>query len=138
MVPGFHVAAFAVEVVGDRGAGCADRLTVGVGRSRQEPVLEALEAGATGVDGVEVAGEAEPAFRPPGCESGDVSATARTRVVTSARRSRSSTRGGVRGETDRLRIHGDSWSLLVEDVRTARPHAAVERDHVRRRSDAGL
>src|SRR6516164_5757060 len=104
-MPGFDVAAFAVEVVGDHGAGRADRVAVGVGRTRQEAVLEALGAGSASVDGVEVAGEAQPAFWPSGCESGHVPAAACTGIVAAARRARSTEHCGPRGEADRLWIH---------------------------------
>jgi hypothetical protein len=44
MVSGFHVAAFTMEVVGDRSARRADRLPIGVGRTRQQPFLKAWMA----------------------------------------------------------------------------------------------
>ena len=81
VVAGFDVAAIAVEVVGDVSAGRADGMAVGVRRSRQQAVLEALWADAPGVDGVEVADVAEPAFGPAGRKSWSVPTTTRARAV---------------------------------------------------------
>ena len=52
LVPGFDVAAFTVEVVGDLCAGGAGRLSVRVRRARQQAVLVALRTGARRVGGV--------------------------------------------------------------------------------------
>ncbi|MFC5042126.1 hypothetical protein [Ornithinimicrobium kibberense] len=107
MVSGFDVAAFAVEVDGDRRAGGTDWRVVGSAQPWQQAALEARRAGAAGLNGVVVADVAEPAFWPVRCKSRDVSSTACARVVAQGRRSRAAARSGARGEACRLRVHSD-------------------------------
>jgi len=126
MMPGFSVAAFAVEVVGNLSARRADRMAIGVEWAREQTVLQTLGTGASGVDGVEVADVAQAAFGPASCETRDVSAAAGTGVVARTCGARPAARGGTRREPERLRIHCCSRSLLVEDVRPVRPHTAIE------------